>query len=167
MPTTVKIPLDLLTVQVNSANAFWTAKSGTNIDQSYIAFVDSGDGVAWYWGYIPNNVATSPLWNLDFYHSTNIGSGGNAIVSIYARAASNTSTIDVAPTLLVSSGSIAVNSANQMTISAASGANFDSVVAVSATNYLFVKCLRHAGTSGDTLNDQWNLASMVMRIDLT
>jgi len=166
MPTTVKIPLELLTVEVNSGNCFWTAKSGTNLDQSYIAFVDSGRGVATFWGYVPNNLAASPLWSLDAIHTVDSGSGGNVIVSVYGRSTSHTSTIDIAPTLLVSSASISTQTSNVVTYSSLSGGNFDGVVALSATNYLFVKFYRHADSSGDTISAQWNLMSLVLRCDV-
>ena len=167
MPTTIKIPFELLTVQINSANSFWTAKSGGSLDQSYVAFVDSGLGVATYWCYVPNNLATSPLWNVDLHHMADTGSGGNVIFSAHARALSTTSTIDIAPTIIVNSGSIAVNTSNWLTVSAASGANFDSVVAISATNIVLLKCFRHASTSGDTVDAQWDLLSPIMRCDVT
>ena len=166
MATTVRIPLELLTVAVNSANAFWTAKSGASIDQSYIAYVDSGLGTSFWWGYVPSNVSATPAWSLEAYHSTNVGAGGDVVLNVFARVLSNTSTIDIAPTMLVNSAVVAVGATNVISYSALSGGNFDSVVSLSATNYVIVKFNRDGGNTSDTLSDQWNLASVVMKVDI-
>lgn len=166
MATTIKIPLELLTVEVNSANAFWTAKSGANIDQAHIAFVDAGNGSATFWGYLPNNLNATPAWNLDIGHYAESGSGGNVVVTFAARAYSN-NLIDAAPTVISSAAVIAVNTSGTYTYSAVSGGDFDSAVSVSATNIIIVEATRHGGNAGDTVNAQWNLHTVVMRCDIT
>ena len=166
MATTVRIPLSILTVQPDSANAYYVTSTRTNLDISYIQFVDSGNGACTYWGKIPNNVASTPAWNLDIDHEANSGSGGNAVLTINARTFSN-NTIDVALTRVLSAGAISTNTAGTWTYTAAvSGGNFDSVVAVSANNFILIEVNRHGGNSNDTLNAHWNLNSVAMRIDV-
>lgn len=165
MATTVKFPMELLSVQISSANTFWTAKSGANIDLSHVAFVDSGEGVAFYWGYVPNNLAATPAWNLDIGHYVDSSTGGGgAVLSVFARALS-TNPIDVAPIVVSSLATIVSNSS--YTYSAVTGANLDAVVAISATNVVIVKILRHGGVAGDTISGTWDLQAVIMRCDIT
>ena len=165
MPTTVRIPLAVLTVQPDSANCFFTTKTGANIDFAHLAYVDAGIGSSTWWGIVPGNVAASPLWNLEVHHHADTGSGGNVVLNVLASQKSN-NTLDIAHTLVSSAAVLATNTSNVWTYTATSGANFDTVVALSATNYLFVEVQRFGGHASDTVNAQWNLASVVMRVDL-
>ncbi len=161
MATTIRIPMALLTVQVSSGNAFWTAKSGANIDDAHIRFVDSGNGLATFWMITPQNIAATENWHLDIHHHADSGNGGNVMLNVSAFATSGGNTIDTAPTLVTSAETIATNTSGVMTVSQVSnGTALDSVVALSANQYLRVEVERIGGNASDTVNADWNLTSI-------
>ena len=166
MPTTVKIPLTPLTVEISSANCFYTTKSGANCDEAHFAYVDGGVGKAYFYSYIPWNLAATPAWNVDLISTVDSGSGGNVVVNVLASAKSDTSTIDVANTLVSSAAVLAVNNATFTLPTAISGGNFDSVVGLSAGNYAIVEIQRLGNHASDNLSAQWNLKSAVLRLDV-
>src|SRR3990167_5585477 len=157
MATTIRIPMELLTVQPDSANAFWSDRTGTTIDMGYVAYVDSGEGVSTYWATIPSNVAGTPAWNLDYYHAANTSGGGNVMLTSRARAMNDVEELDAAYTVVSSAATFTVAVANTLNIDASSGGNFDSVVAVAANDLLLVEVNRHGSNASDTLGVQWNL----------
>ena len=166
MPTTVNIPMELLVISVNSANAFWTAKSGANVDHAHVSFVDSGEGVAYYAAQVPTNINLTPSWNLNFDHMADSGSGGNVVITFSARAMSN-NVYDITPTVVSSAGVYAVNTFNTMTFhTAVSGGNFDGVVTISANQYFVVKVNRHGGNTSDTVNSIWNLKTLKLMVNI-
>ena len=164
---TVRLPMSLWTVQVNSGNSFWTAKSGTNLDQSYVAYADSGAGLATFWTHVPTNLAATPAWGVDLYHSAEVGNGGNIILFLNARVASNGATVDSTTTNLVNGGTFLVNTVGVLTVSTMTATNFDSTLAISATHLIFMTVRRLASNAGDTVNAQWNLHSASLRTDVT
>ena len=166
MPTTVRIPLAVLTVQPDSANCFYVTKTGASIDMAHLQYVDSGTGISTWWGTIPHNLAATPAWSLDIYHHADSGSGGNVVLNVLARSSSNSQTIDIAPTLVSSAAVLATNTSNQWAYTAISGGNFDGVVAVSSNNYLQVEIQRFGGHASDTVSAPWNLSAVLMRIDV-
>ena len=166
MPTTVKIPLTPLTVQISSANCFYTTKSGANSDEAHFAYVESGVGVAFFYSYIPWNLAATPAWNIDLISTSESATAGNVVINVLASAKSDTSVVDVANTLVSSAAILAVNAQTFTMPMAVSGGNFDSVVGLSAGNYAVVEIQRFAAHISDTLVGQWNLKSAVMRCDV-
>ena len=159
MATKITIPMALLTVEVNSGNAFWTARSGAQIDDGYIQFVDAGVGEATYWMITPRNIASTEAWTLDMHHHANAGLGsGNVSVKIFAQVASDTSLIDGNTSLLVAGSAYASDTA--FTITRLSGGTFDSVVGLSANTYLRVIVVRSGNDGNDTLSAGWNLNSL-------
>ena len=65
---TLRIPMSLLSVEVNSGNAFWTAQTDTTrMDKAYINHVDSGRSVSTWWCMVPTHLNATPAWNLDIF----------------------------------------------------------------------------------------------------
>jgi len=167
MPTTIRIPLELVTVQLTSANAFWTAKTGTTIDMGYVAYLDGGEGISTWQTPIPSNVAVTPAWNLDYKHVANTSGGGNVMLTAQVRAVNDGEELDGAYTLVSSAATFVVAVANTLNIDASSGGNFDSVAGVAADDVLLVRITRHGGNASDTLGVQWNLWYPLLKIDVT
>lgn len=163
---TVRIPLALATVQPDSANAFWTAKSGSIVDYGYVAFADSGNGAATWWGLIPTNVHSSPLWSIELWSSPDSGNGGNTILSMSAKVVGQLGSIDATYTNMVSVGTFFINTSNIMTVTTMSATNFDSTLTVGANSMLFVEIIRHGGLVSDTLSAQWDVLATVLRINV-
>ncbi len=160
----VRIPLALLTVQPDSANAFWRAVTLPLLDQAHVGFLDGGLGIATYWGLIPFNLHPDPSWTLYAYHMPNGGAGGNALLNVLASAVTHAET--AAYTLLANSAAIATQANTTMTVSAISGGDFDAVVAISNGDFLFVEVRREAQAVGDTVGDQWNLLSLALHCNV-
>ena len=154
----IRIPMALLTVQPDSSNAFWMATTLPLLDMAHVGFVDGGEGVATYWGLVPFNLHPDPNWNLAFYHMTNAGAGGNAIVTV--RGAAVTHAESFAYSLVQSAGSYATQAATTLTISAVSSGSLDPVLTVASGDMLFVEVNRHGGNTNDTVGQQWNLLSL-------
>lgn len=160
----IRIPLGLLTVQPDTANAFWSATTWPLLDEAFVAFVDGGEGIATYWTIVPLNLHPDPNWNLSIYHQPNAGAGGNAIVTFRAAAYSHAES--AAYTLVASAGSYATQALTALAISAVSGANFDSVLALSGGDLLYVEVNRHGGNANDTVGQQWNLKGMALNCNV-
>ena len=156
----VRVPLALLTVQPDSGNAFWSAATWPLLDEGFVAFVDLGEGMATFWTMVPLNLHPDPNWNLTYYHQPNAGAGGNAIVTTRAAAYSHAET--AAYTLVASAGSYATQAMTALAIAAVSGANFDSVLALSGGDLLYVEVNRHGGNANDTVGTQWNLKGVAL-----
>jgi hypothetical protein len=166
---TIRIPFALLTVQPDSANAFWISTTGTNVDMAAVRFADSGEGIATYWSLVPQNLATTPAWNLDFYSKMPSATAANsAMVTTRAKAVADGEDADAsAYTIVSSAGLYRIFRATTLTVSAVSGGNFDSVVSLTTNDMLLVEVDRHGGNSSDSLSDAWDLCSLVMRVDVT
>ena len=160
----IRLPLALLTVQPDSANAFWVATTLPLLDMAHVGFVDGGEGVATYWGLVPYNLHPDPNWNLYFYHMTNAGAGGNAIVTV--RGAAVTHAESLAYSVLQSAGSYATQAATTLTISAVSSGSLDPALTVASGDLLFVEVNRHGGNTNDTVGQQWNLVSLAVQCNV-
>lgn len=166
MPTTVNIPLQLLTVSLANANAFWTAKDGTNYDFGFVAFKDAVTGTATFWGIVPQNVAATPAWNLILWHGANAGVGGNVILNVKAKDFADAATIDAALTALETGLSLATGASGLVQKDATNAGDYDVEEALAAGNLLIVEITRDGGNVSDTVGDQWNLHAVVLRIDV-
>lgn len=154
----IRMPLALMTVQPDSANAFWKASTLPLLDMAYVGFLDNGEGVATYWGVVPFNLHPDPNWNLVFYSMVNEGTGGTAVVSTRASAVAHGES--AAYTLLASAGAYLMQGTTALTVSAVSGGTFDTVVALASGDLVLVEVTRHGGNSGDTVGAQWNVLSV-------
>lgn len=165
---TVKVPMALLTVQPDSGNAFWSAKTGVNIDVGYVNFVDGGNGIATWWMVAPYNLSVTPNWNLELYSIAGTATAaGSAVYTVNAKAVTHGEDLDAAAYTIVASAQISsIFRSNTLTISAVSGGTFDAVVALSSQDLLLVEVTRHGGDGGDTVGDLWNVWSVVARMDV-
>lgn len=166
MPTTVRIPLALMTVQPDTGNAFWLATTRATIDQGHVAFIDGGLGIATWWGIIPSNVNATPAWNLEAYSEVDSGVGGNGVFSFDGRVIAHATSLNGAYTSLLGGGTLLVQTAGLLTIMTANATNLDGTLVVSANSMLLVQFTRHGQVVGDTLAAQFNVLGMIMRIDL-
>ena len=158
MPTTISIPMALVTVGMNTGNTYWAAKSGSQVDDGHVRYVDGGLGRATYWMVTPRNIDASEAWTLDIHHHADSGAGGNVVLSAFAQASTGLNILDANTTLLVASS--AYNADSTMTITRLSGGNFDSVVGLSANTYLRVILIRSGNDGSDTVGADWNLNSI-------
>ena len=159
MATTITIPMALLTVEVNSGNAFWTAKSGNQIDDGHVRFVDGGLGKATYYMIAPKNIAATEAWNLDIHHHADAGAGsGNVVLQVLAQAMSDTSVLDANTSLLVAPSAYAADTV--MTITRLSGGTFDSSIQLLSNSLLRVIVIRSGNDGNDTVGADWNLNSL-------
>lgn len=166
MATTVRIPMAILTVQPDSGNCFYETKTGTNVDYSYFGYVDAGVGSSTWWGLVPSNVAATEAWNIELYHHNNGGTNGNVVIDVLAIAGSHSRPIDLAMTRISSAAVIAANSSSLRLFSAVTGATLDAVIALSSNNYLMVQVDRFGNHTSDSISAQWNLESVILRIDV-
>jgi hypothetical protein len=166
MPTTVHIPLALSAVNMADANCFWTAKDGTNFDYGCLAFKDAALGKALFWGIVPKNLAATPAWNLILHHKAASGTGGNVVLTVKAKDVPTATALDAALTALHSSTAFAVETSANLTITTLSGTNYDSAEAIAAGNLLLVEVSREAADVNDTVNAEWNLLALVVRVDV-
>lgn len=164
---TLYIPLALMTVQPDSANAFWTATNNTVVDHGFVRYVDGGEGITTWYGIVPSTVHAAPAWNLQLYASANTAAaGGSAIISTKARVVANASPIDATYTLLSSAAALAFTGVNTLNLVAASGGSFDSVLTLTTTGMLLVEINRHGGNAGDTINSAWDLYGVTLRANV-
>ena len=165
---TIRIPLALLTIQPDSANAFWTARTGANVDFAEVRFLDAGEGIATWWGIVPFNVAPSPRWNLDLYSVAGTATAaGSAMYTVVSKAVATGEDLDSAAYTLIASAQVSsIFRSTTLTISAVSGGNFDAVVAVSNGDYLLVQLNRHGGQVVDSIGDFWDIKAVTMKVDV-
>lgn len=169
MATSVRIPLQLMTVNLSNANAFWQAKDGTNFDYGYVAYLDNVDGISYWWGIVPKNLSATANWTLIIHHGANAGSGGNVILNVSALDFADGATIDAALTVLETGRSLATGTSGLMQIDnlATTGASiFDADEAITASNFLVVAITRDGDNASDTVADQWNLFSVILECDV-
>lgn len=162
----IRMPMALLTVQPDSANAFWTANTLPLLDVGHVCFVDSGEGIATYWTTVPFNVHPDPNWTIVAYHMPDAGAGGNAIVSLKATAVTHAET--AAFVRISSAHSFATQATTALAIAVATlGVGvFDAVVPVSAGDLVFVEVTRHGGNADDTVGAQWNLYTLAFQCNV-
>lgn len=164
---TIRIPMALMTVQPNSANAFWMTETGANVDFAHVSFVDSGNGQAVYWTIVPTNVAASPNWSVEYYCASNTNAAADACVSLYGNALTHGEVIDSAYTLLSSAAALTHFISGTMNQLASSGGTYDGVRALSSNDYVQILVFRHGGSAVDTLSSRWDLYSVVLKVDVT
>lgn len=166
MSTTVRIPLQLLTVSMANGNAYWQAKDGTNFDFGCVSFVDAATGDAYYHGLIPHNMNATENWDLVLHHGANGGSGGNVILDISALDFADGATIDSALTTIATDKSLATGTAGLLQIDLVNGSALDGTEGLTAGNWLIVKISRDGGNGSDTVGDVWNLYGVYLQIDV-
>lgn len=163
---TVRIPMALLTVAVNSANAWYEARSGANIDAAHTVFSDNCTGRATYWTEVPYNVVGTGSWRLIFKHEAERGSGGVVVLTMRATVSSDGNTVDAAPTVLLSTNQYTVNTFNALSVTTSSTA-LDSTLALTAGALLRVVVERSGGNANDTVNANWYLKSLNLQCDVS
>src|SRR3990167_1281996 len=155
----ISIPMALLTVEVNSGNAFWTAATDlTNMDRAYVNMVDSGRSVSTWWCQMPRNLNATPAWGVDIYSQAVVGgsAGGFIVLNVDGMSAAvgeSANTLAASTIQLVSATSFQLNTADILSITTLATTNFDGVLATSATDYVKVKLARQG--DNDTLNSDW------------
>lgn len=159
------IPMALLTVNPRNANAFWNVKTGANIDDAHVSFLDASNGLAEYWCWVPSKTSSTENWSLAMEHGADTGSGGTVLITLRARITSDGSTIDAAPTVLTSTGSFTANSDGKLSINSASSA-YDGTLSLLANTRLRVVLERSGGNAADTVNAQWNLKNLYLKCDV-
>src|SRR3990167_146437 len=126
----IRIPMALLTVQINSANAYWTAATnGGFIDEAYIIHSDSGKSVSSWWCKVPNNVNSTPAWNIEIDSYPTASSAGILVLSASGLSIATGESANGAGTALVSGGSFTLRHTNILTTSTLSATNFDGTLA--------------------------------------
>lgn len=163
----VDIPMALMSVEVNSANAFWNATGGGSLnifDDAYITFIDSGRGRAVWWLKVPRNVNDTPAWNIivDSKRRTNVGVDTGLILSVDAiTIAHGESSFNVGSTVLVSAGTFKIQSSGILTVSTMSATDFDGTLTTSAMDLVKVQLTRHGNADG--LQTDWDVYSVNFR----
>ena len=161
---TIRLPMSLLSVEVNSGNAYWVAQSdGTRMDRAYINMSDSGRSVSTWWIDVPSNLNSVPAWNLEIVSeaATVYSTGGFLVLNVdgmSVAAGESANTLASGTTQLVSAGSFALNNPGILTISTMSATNFDGTLATSGTEYMKIKIARQG--SSDTFNSDWYIYSV-------
>lgn len=163
---TVRIPMALLTVKINSGNAFWTAKSGSQVDAGHVQFVDSGLGIATYWCEVPNNINSTENWNLFFKHDPDSGGGGNVALTFIGQVLSDGSVMDANTTVLLSARSFPTYAAGTLAVTSAATGVMDGTMGLVANQTLHVMVNRLGDNAGDTVSAAWNLKSLLLQMDI-
>lgn len=165
-PQTIRIPMSLLSVKINSANAFYTAKSGTQMDAGHVQFVDSGLGIAQYWCKIPNNINIAENWNLFFDHEPESGAGGNVAITLCAQVLSDGSVIDANTTVLLSARSFPTYASGTLAITSAATGVMDNTLGLAANQTFIVAFQRLGNNAGDSVSANWNLKNLSVQMDV-
>jgi len=155
----ISIPMALLTVEVNSGNAFWTAATDlTNMDRAYVNHVDSGRSVSTWWCKMPRNLNATPAWGVDIYSQAVAGgsAGGFIVLNVDGMSVAigeSANTLAASTIQLVAAGSFRLNTADILSICTLATTNFDASLATSATDIVKIKLTRQG--NADTLNSDW------------
>ena len=155
----ISIPMALLSVEVNSGNAFWTAATDlTNMDRAYVNMTDSGRSVSTWWCEMPRNLNATPAWGVDILSQAVAGgsAGGFIVLNVDGMSATvgeSANTLAASTIQLVVATSFRLNTANILSISTLTATNFDAALATSATDYVKIKITRQG--NADTLNSDW------------
>ena len=163
---TVSIPLALLTVQPDTANAFWTATNNATIDEGFVRYVDAGEGISTWYGIVPENLAAVPQWRVAYYCKSNTVAVSTAMVTMQARLIPHAGQIDGAYTMLSSANALSLLIGGTMNIVQSSGGNYDTPLALTRTSMLLVMINRHGGSASDTLTSAWDLYGTTMRVNV-
>ena len=163
----IRIPMALLTVEVNSGNAFWTAQTDTTrMDKAYVNMVDSGRSVSTWWTMVPTNVNATPAWSVDIFSeaATLAATGGFLVLNVDGMSVAtgeSANTLAASTVNLVAAGSFLLNTAGLMTMTTMSATNFDGTLATSAMDYMKVKITRQG--NADTFNSDWYIYSVNLK----
>ena len=155
----VSIPMALLTIEVNSGNAFWTASTDTTrMDRAYINMIDSGRSVSTWWCFMPRNLNATPAWGVDVYsEAAALGSTGGFLVlnvdGMSVAVGESSNTLAASTVQLISATSFQLNTSGILSVTTFTATNFDGVLTTSATDYLKIKIARQG--NADTLNSDW------------
>lgn len=155
----ISIPMALLSVEVNSGNAFWTAQTDTTrMDRAYVNHVDSGRSVSTWWCEMPRNVNATPAWGVDIIGEAALlgATGGFLVLNVDGMSVAlgeSANTLAASTTQLVVAGSFQLNTAGILSICTLTATNFDGTLATSAQDYVKIKLAR-AGNA-DTFNSDW------------
>lgn len=166
-PSQESFPMALLTVEVNSGNAFWTAQTDTTrMDKAYVNMVDSGRSVSTWWTYVPRSLNANPRWGIDVVSEAAAGgsAGGFIVLNVDGMSTAigeSANTLAASTVNLVAAGSFRLNTAGILSISTMTGTNFDASLATSATDYMKVKLTRQG--NADTLNSDWYIYSVLLK----
>jgi hypothetical protein len=173
LATTIQVPLELLTVNLADANAYWNAIDDTNFDFGAIHFESATAGKAYFGGIIPKNLAGTPAWNLFLHHMVASGTGASAVtLTINALDFANGSSKKGATlTSIIACATAGTSaSANIVFTNIAStlggSANLDGVEALGAGNDLVVEIIRQGADAGDTARI-WQLVNVILQVDVT
>lgn len=164
---TVRIPMALMSVEVNSGNAFWTAQTdGVRMDKAYINMIDSGRSVSTWWCMVPTNVNATPAWSVDiFSEAAALGATGGFLVlnvdGMSVATGESANALAASTINLVSAGSFLLNTAGILTMSTMSATNFDGSLATSATDLMKIKITRQG--NADTFNSDWYIYSVNLK----
>lgn len=159
--STIKIPMALMSVEVNSGNAYWTAATnGVLLDESYVVHVDSGRSISTWWCRVPYNVNSSPAWNLDISSYPTASSAGIIVLSLSGTTITQGESANGAVTGLVAGGSFGLQQIGIYTVSTMSATDFDGTLATSAGDYMKIQLIRHGNA------DTYNADFRVIGIDL-
>ena len=166
MATTVYIPLQLSTVNLANANAFWTAVDGTNFDYGVFSYIHKSTGTLVFEGIIPQNVAATPAWDIVLYHKSASGTSGTVAITADAMAWSTAENHDVALTSLTLTKS--TTTTTQATITLLNGGTLDGTLAVTAGEKFVLQLSRGGTASTDTIVASWYLLGPpALKIDVT
>lgn len=162
----IRIPMALMSVEVNSGNAYWTAQTdqGTvRMDKAYVNMTDSGRSISTWWCDVPTNLDATPAWTLDIVSEAAIlgATGGLAVLFIDGMTVTHgesANTVAGSTAQLVAGNSFLMQTAGILTISTMTATNFDATLATSATDYMKVKITRMGNV--DTFNSDWYIYSL-------
>lgn len=173
MATTIQIPLQLLTVNLADANAYWSTIDDTNFDWGAVHFASATGAKAYYGGIIPKNLAGTPAWNLFLHHTPFSGTASAAYcLTINAKdfadgATKKTSSLTaIIACATASGGASAVITFTNIASTLGGSANLDSVEAIGAGNDLVVEIIRNGADAGDT-HAIWQLSNVILQCDVT
>lgn len=163
---TIRIPMALLSVKISSANAYWTAKSGVQLDAAHVQFADSGVGIAQYWCEIPNNVSSTENWNIFLKHEVESGSGGNVALTLCGQVMSDGSVFDANTIVLLSARSFPTYMFGTMAVTSMATGVMDNTLGLAANQTFYLAIQRLGNNAGDTVNALWNLKVPTLQLDV-
>lgn len=155
----ISIPMALLSVEVNSGNAFWTAQTDTTrMDRAYVNMTDSGRSISTWWCEMPRNLNATPAWGIDITSEAALlgATGGFLVLNVDGMSTAvgeSSNTLAASTIQLVAAGSFQLNTAGILSICTLTATNFDAALATSATDYVKIKLARQG--NADTFNSDW------------
>ncbi len=173
MPT-IEISLELDAIDPTSGNAGWNVVQGQWYEGVYRFYrgANAGPianrGLMTFKTNIPKNLAGTPAWNLVLHHVNASGDQGAVLLRVEGSVLASGDT-PVAMTVLVPNQLVGVDISGDQNITALSGTNFDSLLALTAGNKLTIQVSRMPVTaSGDSLVGNWDLLlPPLLRCDVT